>query len=308
MPWPLMKLSFPSGCVCVVVGFLLAGSSLAAAESKVIPLWPDQPPGETAALPPEVDVTTPSDRRPAGRRVIRISNVSAPTITIYQPEAARDTGAAVLVCPGGGYVRLAMDIEGTEVCEWLNSIGVTAVLLKYRVPKREGIPQHVPPVQDAQRAMGLVRQRGQELGLDPQRIGVVGFSAGAHVAAVLSANQDQRLYPLIDAADQLSCRPDFAMLIYPGYLRANDQGITADVAVAKGKTPPTFLAMAQDDPVHVENALYYYLALKNAEVPSELHLYPSGGHGFGLRRTEALVTSWNDRAAEWMKAGGWLAK
>src|SRR5690606_31878312 len=153
-----------------------------------------------------------------------------------------------------------------EVCEWLNSIGVTGILLKYRVPKREGIPQHVPPVQDAQRAMGLVRLRAQELDLDPERIGVVGFSAGAHVAAVLSANQDQRLYPVIDAADRLSCRPDFAMLIYPGYLRANDHGITADVAVAKGRTPPTFLAMAQDDPVHVENAVYYYLALKNAEV------------------------------------------
>ena len=201
-----------------------------------------------------------------------------------------------------------MDIEGTEVCDWLNSIGVTGILLKYRVPKRDGIPQHVPPVQDTQRAMGLIRQRAEELGLDPHRIGIIGFSAGAHVAAVLNANQDQRLYPAIDAADQLSCRPDFAMLIYPGYLRANDHGITTDVAVTKGKTPPTFLAMAQDDPVHVENALNYYLALKNAEVPSEMHLYPAGGHGFGLRRTEALVTSWSDRAAEWMKAGGWLTK
>jgi acetyl esterase/lipase len=296
----------PFRCFIFVSGFLLNACAISMAEPAVINLWPGRPPGETASLPPEVDVTAPTDRQPAGRRVVRISNVSTPTMTIYSPDPARNTGAAVIVCPGGGYVRLAMDIEGTEVCEWLNSIGVTGILLKYRVPRREGIPQHVPPVQDAQRALGLMRQRAPEFGIDPQRIGILGFSAGAHVAAVLSTHQDARLYPAIDAADELSCRPDFAMLIYPGYFRAKDYGINAEVAVTTGKTPPTFLAMAQDDPVHVENAVYYYLALKNAEVPAEMHLYPTGGHGFGLRRTAAMVTTWNDRATEWMRASGWL--
>lgn len=283
-------------------------STALAAQPMTVPLWPERPPGETAPLPPEVDVTTPADRKPAGRPVIRISNVSTPTLTVYKPDPAKDTGAAVLVCPGGGYVRLAIDIEGTEVCEWLNSIGVTGVVLKYRVPRREGLPQHVPPVQDAQRAMGLLRQRAAELGIDPHRLGIIGFSAGAHVAAVLSTHQDARLYPAIDAADALSCRPDFAMLIYPGYFTARDgqPGIAPEVAVTPGKTPPTFLAMAEDDPVHVENALFYYLALKQANVPAEMHLYPSGGHGFGLRRTEQRITSWPDRAADWMRATGWL--
>ena len=294
---------------CLVVpAFLAAISGFCSAEPKVIPLWPGQAPGETAPLAPERDVTSPGDRRPAGRVVVRISNVSTPTMTIYAPDASRNTGAAVLVCPGGGYVRLAMDIEGTEVCEWLNSIGVTGVLLKYRVPRREGLPQYLPPVQDAQRAMGLLRQRAPEFGIDPHRLGIVGFSAGAHVAAVLSAHQDERLYPVIDEADHTSCRPDFAMLVYPGYFTGKGHDIAPEVAVTNGKTPPTFIAMVEDDPVHVENALYYYLALKQARVPAEMHLYPTGGHGFGLRRTADSVTSWPDRAAEWMKVSGWLDK
>jgi acetyl esterase/lipase len=297
----------PQRCIRILLGPLLIACSLHATDPKVINVWPHVAPGESAPLPPEADVTVESDRQPAGRRVTRISNISTPTLTVYSPDPARNTGAAVIVCPGGGYVRLAIDIEGTEVCEWLNSIGVTGILLKYRVPRREGVPQHVPPVQDAQRAVGVVRQRAQELGIDPRRIGIVGFSAGAHVAAGLSTHQDTRLYPALDAADELSCRPDFAMLIYPGYFRAGEFGIRPEVAVTTGKTPPTFLVMAQDDPVHVENALCYYLALKHANVPVEMHLYPSGGHGFGLRRTDAMVTSWPDRAAEWMKASGWLA-
>lgn len=277
-----------------------------AAEPLIIPLWPGDAPGETKPLPPETDVTTPADRKPAGRAVVRISNVAHPTLTVYRPAPAHDTGAAVLVCPGGAYVRLALDIEGTEVCQWLNSLGITGVLLKYRVPRRDGVPQHVPPAQDAQRAMGLLRHRAHELGLDPHRLGIIGFSAGAHVAAVLSAHQDTRLYPPVDAADQESCRPDFALLLYPGYFTAQGSAIAPEVAVAPGKTPPTFLAMAEDDPVHVENALYYYLALKQASVPAELHLYPTGGHGFGLRRTDAVITTWPDRAADWLRASGWL--
>jgi len=215
----------------------------------------------------------------------------------------------VLVCPGGGYHILAMDLEGTEVCDWLNSIGVTAVLLKYRVPKREGLERHTAPLQDAQRALGLLRSRAKEFSLDPQRIGAIGFSAGGHLIAALASSAAQRAYPLMDAADAVSCRPDFNIVIYPGYLVLKDEAdkINPSVQVTTNH-PPTFLAMAQDDPVRVENAVLYYLALKQAGVPSELHVYPTGGHGYGLRRSEHFVTTWPDRAADWMRSRGLLQR
>ena len=286
----------------------VAGLSLSAvAAPKEISLWTGTAPGETAPLPPEVDVTKPTDRQPGGRPVVRISNVSHPTITIFAPEPSRNTGAAVLVCPGGAYARVAIDLEGSEVCEWLNSIGVTGVLLKYRVPRREGVPQHVPPVQDAQRALGIVRHQAKELGIDPQRIGVLGFSAGAHVAAVLSNNHDERIYPIIDDADRESCRPDFAVLVYPGYLAGKDEfTIAPELPVSATTTPPTILIQTEDDSARVENALFYYAALKRAGVSAELHLYPVGDHGSGLRHSENLVCTWPDRVADWMKASGWL--
>lgn len=277
---------------------------------RTIALWPDKVPGEIAALPPEADTTKSDGDLVAGRRVIRLGNVSAPTLTIYSPAAERNTGATVLVCPGGGYNILAMDLEGTEVCEWLNSIGVTGALLKYRVPRRAGQPQHGPPLQDAQRALGLLRQQAAELGVDPQRIGVLGFSAGGHLAAMLSTHHEARTYPPIDGADQVSCRPDFCVLIYPGYLTPkNSTGeISPELEIKKGVTPPTFLAMAEDDPIGVENPIFYYLALKHVQISAELHLYPTGGHGYGLRRTRDLVTTWPDRVEDWMKAAGWLTK
>ncbi len=279
-----------------------------AGELRTISLWPAGAPGETIMLPPEADTTQPTGDLIAGRRVIRLGNVSAPTLTIYRADPARDTGAAVVVCPGGGYHILAMDLEGTEVCEWLNSIGVTGVLLKYRVPVGDGKHPRPAPLQDAQRALGLVRHQAKELGLDPHRIGVLGFSAGGHLSAALSNNHKARTYPLIDEADQVSCRPDFCVLIYPGGLTvpAQNDAIAPELPVSITNTPPTFIAMAGDDGVRVENALFYYLALKNAKVPAEMHLYPSGGHGYGLRRTEFTVTSWPDRVADWMRASGWL--
>jgi acetyl esterase/lipase len=287
---------------------LFASSPVVAATPSPVALWPGRAPGEKVALPPEADTTKPTDELIAGRRVIRIGNVSTPTMTIYRPDPARNTGAAVLVCPGGGYYILALDLEGTEVCEWLNSIGVTAILLKYRVPRREGLPPYAPPLQDAQRALGLVRHQAPALGIDPQRIGVLGFSAGGHLAAALSNIHDARTYPLVDEADQVSCRPDFCVLIYPGSLTVDEQheAVAPALALSETNTPPTFIAMTEDDGVRVESALSYYLALKNARVPAEMHLYPRGGHGYGLRRTAADVTSWPDRMEDWMKASGWL--
>jgi acetyl esterase/lipase len=288
---------------------LLMPAVARAAETPVaIPLWPGTPPDESKQLPPEADeFKSPPDPLIAGRPIIRLGNVSTPTITVYRPDPVKDTGAAVVVFPGGGYYILAMDLEGTEVCEWLNSLGVTAVLLKYRVPGREGRPRYAAALQDAQRAVGLVRQRAQELGVDARRIGVLGFSAGAHLSAALSTQGTLRTYAVIDAADAASCAPNFALLIYPGgFEKAGN--LHPEVVPAKDRTPPTFIAMAGDDPVRVENALTYYLALKQAGVPAEMHLYPTGGHGYGLRRTADDVTTWPDRAADWLKAGGWLKR
>src|SRR5207248_946860 len=197
---------------------LLSSNGLASEPNKVINLWPGAAPGEKGDIGEEQDTTKPSDHMVAGKRVARIGNVSKPTISIYKPAADKDTGAAVMVCPGGAYRILALDLEGSEVCEWLNSIGITGVLLKYRVPKREGLEKHTAALQDAQRALGLVRSQAKDFGINPKRIGVLGFSAGGHLAATVSNNFDQRSYPKVDDADDISCRPDFTLLIYPAYL------------------------------------------------------------------------------------------
>lgn len=284
-------------------------SNPVSAEVPVIELWPNGTPGEKTNLGEEKDTTKPSDNLVAGKPLIRLGNVSKPTITLYRPPADKNTGTAVLVCPGGGYNILAMDLEGTEVCEWLNSIGVTGVLLKYRVPKRDGQERHAAPLQDAQRAMGLIRQQAADWKLDPKRIGILGFSAGGHLAAAASCNYARRTYPTIDDADAQSCRPDFAILIYPAYLtvKTNGDRIAPELPITTN-TPPTFLAMSADDPVRVESALFYSLALKTANVPVELHIYPKGGHGYGLRRTQEPVTTWPDRVADWMRSRGLLER
>jgi len=273
-----------------------------AAEPTVIPLWPGRAPGETNTVSTEHDISKPGEGLVAGRPVIRLGEVSQPSITLYRPPAGKNTGTAVVICPGGGYSILAWDLEGTEVCEWLNSIGVTGVLLKYRVPKRGA-----GPLQDVQRALGLVRAHAKAWDINPHRVGVLGFSAGGNLAAELAAHSRARAYPVVDAADAVSCRPDFQLLIYPAYLVSKEDPtkLNSDVAVSSG-TPPTFLIMAADDPVHVENVLGYALALKQAKVPVELHVYPTGGHGYGLRHTEQTVTTWPDRAADWLNGRGWL--
>ena len=292
------------GVVCA-----LTLSMAHAAELPVIALWPDKVPGDTNSIGDEKDMTKPSDGLIAGKPLIRLGNVSTPTITLYRAPQEKNTGAAVVVFPGGGYHILALDLEGTEVCEWLNSIGVNAVLLKYRVPKRAGQEKHAVALQDAQRAVGLVRWRATEFAINPERIGVLGFSAGGHLAAALSTSAEQRTYPAVDDADKVSCRPDFSVLVYAAYLTLKDQGdkINPETAVSSN-TPPTFLAMTQDDPVRVETALFYSAALKQVGVPFELHVYPKGGHGYGLRRTDNPVTAWPDRVADWMESRGLLKK
>jgi acetyl esterase/lipase len=266
-----------------------------------LPVWPSVAPGAPANPLAEADATTPKDNLIAGKPLVRLGNVSTPTLTLYTPKG-KNTGAAVIVFPGGGYNILAIDLEGTDVCDWLNSIGVNCILLKYRVPNTGPYPKSPAALQDAQRALGLVRSHAVEWKIDPNRIGVLGFSAGAHLAAALSTHFDERIYAPVDAADTLSCRPDFAVIVYPGYLALAEKDFAPNPDInPTAKTPPTFILQAEDDPVHVENAVVYFMALKNAKVPAELHIYAQGGHGYGLRRTALPITAWPQSVEEWMR-------
>lgn len=293
-----------------VVSFVLALSAMSlmsqssgwppAPGHQTLQLWPGAAPGAAANLSAEKDTTTAKDNLIAGRPVVRLGNVSVPTLTLYQPKD-KNTGAAIVVFPGGSYSILAIDLEGTEVCDWLNSAGITCVLLKYRVPNTGPFPKSPAALEDAQRAFRVVREHAAEWHIDPKRIGVLGFSAGAHLAAALSTHYDQRLYKPADAADKLSCRPDFAVIVYPGYLALPDKNFALNPDInPTAQTPPTFIVQAEDDPVQVENALVYFLALKNSKVPTELHIYAQGGHGYGLRRTALPVTTWPVAVETWL--------
>lgn len=264
-----------------------------------VKIWPNGAPGGPASSAPEMDMTKPADNLIAGKPLIRLGNVSVPTITVYSPSRG-NTGAAVVVFPGGAYRIVAIDLEGTEVCGWLNSAVITCVLLKYRVPDSGPYPK-AAALQDAQRAMGIVRAHAAEWKIDPKRVGVLGFSAGAHLAAALSTHFEQRIYDAVDDSDKQTCRPDFAVLVYPGYLALAEQNFAPNPEIkVTDKTPPSFVVQTEDDPVHVENALVYYQALKNAKIPAELHVYAEGGHGYGLRRTASPVTNWPKLVETWL--------
>lgn len=264
-------------------------------------LWPHGAPGAQANSAPEADTTTAKDNLVAGKPVIRLGHVSTPTLTVYASRQ-KNGGAAVVVFPGGAYQILAMDLEGTEVCDWLTDVGITCVLVKYRVPNSGPYPKSPAALQDAQRALGMVRFHASEWHIDPNRIGVLGFSAGAHLSAALSTHFDQRLYDPVDTADQVSCRPDFAVIVYPGYLALAEQNFAPNSEInVTEKTPPSFIVQAEDDPVHVENSTVYFLALKNAQIPAEMHLNASGGHGYGLRPSELPVTAWPKLVETWLR-------
>jgi len=270
-----------------------------------------------------------------------VFHVSRPTMTVYSP-TGNNTGVAVVVFPGGGYEDLAIDLEGTEVCDWLTPKGVTCVLLKYRVPGEERYPKSAPypksgpypespmALEDAQRTVGLVRFHAAEWHVDPHKIGVLGFSAGGHLSATISNHFEKRLYPPVDDADKEGCRPDFAVVIYPGHLSLpaaewdakqgaknfvvprpqhpsiSDESLALnpDLHVTR-QTPPTFLLQAEDDHVdNVDDSLAYYIALKKAGVPAEMHLYAQGGHAFGLRRTKFPITGWPQLVETWLRTIG----
>jgi acetyl esterase/lipase len=264
-------------------------------------LWPHGAPGAPPSSGSEVDTTTTRDTLIAGKPVVRLGNVSTPTLTVYAP-LQKNSGAAVVVFPGGGYHILAIDLEGTEVCDWLNTVGITCLLVKYRVPDSGPYPKSSAALQDAQRALRMVRSHAGQWHIDAQRIGVLGFSAGAHLAAALSTHFDQRLYDPVDDGDKVSCRPDFAVIIYPGYLALAEQSFAPNPEIhVTSQTPPSFIVQAEDDPVHVENSTVYFLALKNAKVPAEMHLYANGGHGYGLRPTDLPITDWPKLVQTWLQ-------
>ena len=284
---------------------LLLGASLIDAQIT-LPLWRPSMLGTVITLP-ERDTTSAKDELIAGKRVQRLTNVSNPAIAVYPAPVSNNSGAAVVVFPGGGYRILAYDLEGTEVCDWLNSIGVTCVLLKYRVPDAGPYPAHAEALADAQRAVRLTRDHAARWKLDANRVGVLGFSAGGHLAAALSNHATDQVYPSADPADQLSAKPNFAILIYPGGLvHAPDHRQLEPGVIPTADTPQTFLVQAEDDPVHVENTLVYYAALKDAKVAAEMHVFAHGGHGYGLRPTALPVTGWPALAAEWLRTIGVL--
>jgi acetyl esterase/lipase len=292
------------------IGTLLLVSAIlsasACAQTATLPLWPNGNPEPSKIIGPEVDPTTDANRLVSGKPAIRVTNISKPSLMVYPPKAA-NSGAAALVFPGGSYIRLSIQTEGTEVCDWLNSLGMTCILVKYRVPQPEGAQNHYPAnvedIEDAQQAMRLTRAHAVEWHIDPHRIGVVGFSAGAHLAVALSTHPDFQGKNV--PASTVEARPNFQMVIYPGWLTGSAaQGKlgSVDPSVAPDShVPPTFLAQAEDDyTAHVENALVYFLALKDAKVPAEMHLYTQGGHGFGMRPTEKPISHWGTLAAEWL--------
>jgi acetyl esterase/lipase len=275
-------------------------------KSLVVNVWPGKAPGETGDVGPEKFLEKKPKEKPG---VKRLTNVSQPTLTIYRPAPDRDTGTAVVICPGGGYHILAWDLEGEEVAAWLNSIGVTGIILKYRVPRRSNEPGDKPPLgplQDAQRALSLVRSNARKWKLEPDRIGILGFSAGGHLTASAATNFDKRAYQAVDDVDKVSCRPDFAVLIYPAYLLAKGEDkLAPDIRVGK-KCPPMFFAHAGDDGVKADNSVQMYLALKRAGVPAELHIYAAGGHGFGRRPSRHPCSTWPQRCADWLRSRGLL--
>lgn len=278
-----------------------------------VPLWPGTPPDAKPVKGPEfVGDTGTKGHLVAGKPWTYVGDVTVPTLTVYAP-TAKATGAAVLVLPGGGFEVLAMDLEGTEVCDWLNARGITCVLLKYRVPslpydwkcdcRTDNLVVPTQSLEDVQRAMGLIRLHAKDWGIDPHRLGVIGFSAGGYLVAEISTHYQQRLYKPVDGADYESCRPDFAIGIYPGHLATDEGTLNPNVPITKD-TPPTFLLQAEDDQVDGIQSPVYYAALQKAGVPVELHIYPHGGHAFGLRRTREPITTWPDLVDTWLKSNG----
>ncbi len=290
---------------CLPLTLLVAALALGArgAEPIVLPLWPGAVPGEETFDPAKV--TPPAPRNDG---IERIPLVTTPTLTFYPAPADKNTGTAVLIAPGGGYNILAWNHEGTEMAAWFNQLGVNVGLLKYRVPRRDPATPHVQPLKDAQRGLALLRAHAAAWGIDPKRTGMMGFSAGGHLAVMTAVTTAERTYPRQDDADDLVRAPDFLMPIYPAYLgdERTPGGLYPSIRVTPA-FPPTFVAVTDDDVLRGLNAARLYIALREAGVPSELHIYTRGGHGYGIRPSAHPVSTWHLRAADWLRSEGWLA-
>jgi len=288
--------------ILTLLFFLTAFAASAIEPAETITLWPEgKMPGETGTYGDEVDTTKEDANKVGGKRLIRLANVTKPTVEVFPAPKDSSNGSSVLVCPGGGYNILAWDLEGTEVAEWLNSIGVTAFVLKYRVPRRPDQEFWLPPLMDAQRAMGIIRSRAGDWNLKADRIGVLGFSAGGNLAFRTATQHQKRVYEAIDDFDKPSVRPDFAVLVYPAYLTEKDSVELLPDFIIDKTTPPSIFIHATDDGIPVTGSIAAYLALRKAGIATELHAYSTGGHGYGLRPTEHPVTRWPVPVTAWMK-------
>jgi acetyl esterase/lipase len=291
-------------CGALVFCTILSASDLVAAEPVVVEVWPGRAPADVGIEGEETTRIYESPLLDGPTKLV--TNVTKPTLTIYSPPHEKNAGTAMLICPGGGYHNLFWELEGEEVAAWLNSQGMTGIILKYRCPRRPGDIKGEPPLGpllDAQRAVSLVRNRSKEWNIDPQRIGIVGFSAGGHLAIATATSFEKRAYEPMDAIDEVSCRPDFAIGCYSGYLKAKDKDGTPPGIQVPSSTPPIFLAHTTDDSISdPENSMFMYLALKRAKIPVEMHLYATGEHDFGVRQNGKLPATWTDLCLKWLRS------
>lgn len=288
--------------------------SPAAEPPSVVDVWPGPPPDEgdfrrteRTRLSPKLDRTKVEVTEPS----LLITDVTHPTLTVFRPAPELANGTALVICPGGGYWDLYWQLEGEEIARWANSLGITGMILKYRVPRRPDEPEKEParrPFQDAQRAMRVLRSRATEWGVDPQRIGIIGFSAGGHLALSTATRFDQRSYPPVDAADSTECRPNFAIAVYPGYLKEKDRDELVPALRFPTNTPPTFLAHGGADLISApEHSVLAYLGLRKAGVPAELHVYGRAAHDFGVRPHDNPCGTWTNACAAWLRNEGFLS-
>lgn len=274
---------------------------VAAGAQLTVPLWPASSAAKGAGEHTRIEPPKPAN---GNRSITIVTDVSQPTLTVFLPPKTSQATAAALVFPGGGYKALAYDLEGTEVCDWLNSLGMACLVVKYRVPYSQHFPEREEDLKDAQQAMRITLHRSAEWNIDVQRIGVLGFSAGAHLAAVLSTHPGPAAEP--SPVDGPALRPAFAALLYPGYLVQPNTLTLAEGLQPLVGAPPTFLLQSEDDPVGVENVVGYFEALKRAKVPAEMHIYAQGGHGYGLRAIGKPIAQWPALAERWLRTIGML--
>jgi acetyl esterase/lipase len=284
--------------VILWVALLSTAPCLAADEPVEVPLWPGGAPGSEGITTGNVFV----DQGKNGKVSRSVTQVHNPSLTVYLPAKEKANGAAVVICPGGGHRVLAIEHEGHDIAKWFNNVGVASFILKYRLARAPGskykIEEHA--LEDAKRAVRLVRSRASEWGVDPKRVGMIGFSAGGEVTALAGTRFDTGSESAADPIDRLSSRPDFLVLVYPGF-RPESLKVTKE-------TPPTFLVHADDDRLSAERSASFYQALKKAGVSGELHVYARGGHGFGMRDNHQPVSTWPTRLEEWMNDRGFTRK